>query len=106
MYSPEKPAPITSASKRGAASSTVAADLLDGPGQVQRLDSPGAVLLFVGLVIVTGTVQFVAVAEDDPVVHRPDPAGGHRRGEGDLRGMAMVHGGRILETGQHHGHEG
>src|ERR1700730_7033309 len=52
----------TSASKRGPLSSIVTGDLLDGPGQVQRLDPPSVVLLFVGLVVVAGAVQFVAVA--------------------------------------------
>src|ERR1700722_16968388 len=105
VYRPEKPAPIMSASKRASASTIVTADLQDGSGQVQGFDPPGAVLFLVCLAVVTGAVQLVAVAEDDPVLHCPNAGGGHGRGEVDFRGVAMVHRGRILKAAKHHRNE-
>src|SRR5947209_2015960 len=106
MYRPENPAPMTSASKCASDSTsdlaTVTTELQDGSGQMQGFDPPVAVALLVRLAIVSGAVQLVAVAEDDPVFHRPDAGRGGGRGEGDLRGVAVVHGGRVFEAAHHH----
>ena len=56
-YRPENPAPIIIASNDASASVAIATGyLLHGSGQVQRFDSPRAVLLLVGFVVVTGAV--------------------------------------------------
>src|SRR5271157_2431293 len=108
MYNPENPAPITSVSKRAAsfASVTIAtAHLQDRSSQVQALDPPATVALLVGLVVVTGAVQLAAVTEDKEVFHRPNPGGGGGRGQGDLRGVAVMHRRDVLEATHHHRNE-
>src|ERR1700730_2286646 len=102
MSRSENPAPMTRASKRAL---SAIAYLQDRSGQMQGLDPPAAVLLFVGLVVVTGAVHLAAVGEDEQVFHRPDAGRGGGRGEGDLRGVAMMHGGHAFEAAHHHRHE-
>src|SRR5262245_61239571 len=83
----------------------ITADPEHGPGQVQALDPPTALLFLVCLAVVPRPVQLAAIAEDNPVFHCPNAGCGGGRREGDLRGVAMVHGGGVLEASHHHRNE-
>ena len=65
------------------------------PLELEAADPPRAVHLHVGVVVVAVAVDPPSVGGADHHVHRPDPAGGRRRRQLDLREARMVGGDHV-----------